>query len=229
MDAKVTHNASSRQMKVAALKQVQYDPRIFLDVENVDEAVKVILTPEDGLSSVQRWKNETPYLMGLIERFANPPHMVLDYGCGIGRLAKPLIEKHHARVVGVDLSPNMLALACSCVASDKFAALSPSMLWHMQVQCDFALAVWTLQHVSDLDAALDDIGRCVVPDGIFFVVNNRQRVVPSTDGWLDDGRDVHEAILDGGFALIERGELQGADIAPGVLCDNTFWAAYRKV
>ena len=50
-------------MRVTALKQVTYDPSIFMNIDTVDDAVRIILTPEDGMSSVHRWKTETPYLM----------------------------------------------------------------------------------------------------------------------------------------------------------------------
>src|SRR5215467_10909625 len=113
-------------MKVAALKQAHYDPSIFLDVNNVDDAVKVILTPEAGMTSQHRWKTEAPYLMGLMEKYIPAGQCVLDYGCGIGRLSKPLVEKHNCKVIGVDISPNMRALAASCVGSDWFAAIHPN-------------------------------------------------------------------------------------------------------
>ena len=85
--------------------------------------MRIILTPEDGMSSVHRWKTETPYLMSLIEKHIVNGATVLDYGCGIGRLAKPLIEKHSCDVIGVDISPNMRALAASCV-DKKFVAVA---------------------------------------------------------------------------------------------------------
>jgi hypothetical protein len=47
-------------MKVTALKQVHYDPAVFTSVETVDDAVRVILTPEEGMSSAHRWKTEAP-------------------------------------------------------------------------------------------------------------------------------------------------------------------------
>ena len=220
-------------MKTVALKQVQYDPSVFLDVDSVEDAVRVILTPEDGLSSMQRWKAEAPYLMGLLERNVGLPlHKanVLDYGCGIGRMAKPLIDKHQCQVVGVDISPNMRALAASCVDSDRFFALAPSMLWHLTpAMFDGALAIWTLQHVLDLKAECERIQEMLRPSGWLFVVNNKQRVIPASDGrWIDDQIDVRETIIAAGFSKTASGELAGADIAPGYLARNTFWAMYRK-
>ena len=220
-------------MRTTALKQVQYDPSVFLDVENVDEAVRVILTPEAGLTSLQRWKAEAPYLIELLEERCPDPlndAYLLDYGCGIGRLAKPLIDKHGCSVVGVDISPNMRALAASCVASDRFFALAPDMLWHlMPGMFDGALAVWTLQHVLDLDAECTRLFEMLKPGGWLFVVNNKKRALPTNDGrWIDDQKDVRTALAVAGFEEQAKGPLSGADIAPDYFADATFWASYRK-
>src|SRR5215831_18752091 len=110
-----------------ALKIVVYDPSRYIDIENIDEAVHIITTPTEGMTSQERWEQETPVLMTLFEKFIKRESVVLDYGCGIGRLAKPLITKLDCQVVGVDISPNMRALAASLVDSDDFFAMHPHM------------------------------------------------------------------------------------------------------
>lgn len=221
-------------MRVSALRQATYDASVFTNVETVDDAVRIILTPEAGMTSTHRWKTETPYLMGLMEKYVRTDGTVLDYGCGIGRLSKPLIEKHHCTVIGADISANMRALAASCVDSSRFVALHPDLLLYFDPGfTDFAIAVWTLQHCFDPKDAIDLIHRSLDDkDGIFFLVNNVRRVVPVSNGgaghWADDGIDIDKMIREHGFDLIERGQLEGDDIAPGTLRDNTFWAAYRK-
>jgi SAM-dependent methyltransferase len=216
-------------MKVTALKQVHYDPAVFTSVETVDDAVRVILTPEEGMTSAHRWKNEAPYLMKLIKPHIEPGSLVLDYGCGIGRLAKPLIEMLNCQVVGVDISANMRALATSCVESPRFFAMAPAMLGVLRRTFDAAIAVWTLQHVHELALEISRIRDVLAVGGVLFVVNNKNRVIPgSHGGWIDDGKDVQQGLVEAGFSLIERGELEGDDIAPGWLGKNTFWAAYRK-
>ncbi len=54
-----------------------YDPSRFTDIESVDEAIGVILTEEEGLSSRQRWEIEAPELMKLIERHIKKGSTVL--------------------------------------------------------------------------------------------------------------------------------------------------------
>lgn len=147
-------------------------------------------------------------------------------------MAKPLIEKHDCHVVGVDISPNMRALAASCVANNKFFALAPEMLHFLKENkngFDGAIAIWTLQHCLDVREDLERIYKVLRPGRWFFVVNNKQRVLPSNDGrWIDDQLDVRQAIAETGFVETACGALAGADIAPGALATNTFWAMYRK-
>jgi SAM-dependent methyltransferase len=217
-------------MKTVALKQVSYDPSCFLNIETVEQARDIIVTPIDTLTSQHRWDVETPYLIGLIEKWLWQKHAkVLDYGCGIGRLAKPLIQKHGYEVIGVDISPNMRALAASCVESSKFMAIPPEMLvWLRPNLCEFAIAVWTLQHVLDLREAVSQINMMLMDGGKLFVVNDAKvRYVPMADGWIDDGVDVR-AVLKNHFTEIEYGQLEGDDIIPSSLKDGNFWAVYQK-
>ncbi len=219
-------------MRVTALKQVTYDPSIFMDVDTVDEAMRIILTPEAGMTSAHRWKTETPYLMALMERHIglDDVDVVLDYGCGIGRLSKPIIQKYGGIVIGTDVSANMRALASSCVSDADFVAMHPNML--EMFGSDFAnsaIAIWTLQHCFEPDEDIKLIRQSIVDGAPFFVVNNVRRVVPVGDGrWADDQIDIDARIRAGGFELIERGTLDDDAIAPAQLRDNTFWAAYRK-
>ena len=129
--------------------QLTYDPAVF-NVDSISAAMQIILTPEDSTTEA-RWKTETPYLADLIgQQFDISPHsLLLDYGCGIGRMAKEVIVRHGCRVIGVDISPSMQALATKYVASDRFFACPPAMLDGLTergVIFDGALSIWVLQH-----------------------------------------------------------------------------------
>jgi SAM-dependent methyltransferase len=207
-----------------------YDPARFFDIENVDEAVKLILTAEAGMTSLQRWRDETPALMRIFENFICPDSKVLDYGCGVGRLAKPLIEKLDCTVAGVDISPKMRRLAASFVDSPHFFALDPMMFdaFVRREEFDAAIAVWTLQHCIDLQDAVDRIAVALKGGGHLIVVNNKGRCVPiANGGWVDDGLDLEAMITEAGFCEIAGGALDES-IAPGWMQLGTFWAAYQK-
>ncbi|HVJ74958.1 MAG TPA: methyltransferase domain-containing protein, partial [Casimicrobiaceae bacterium] len=82
----------------------RYRPEVF-DVPDEAAARAIILTPEGGTPTETRWERETPYLarLAVAELQIVAGMRVIDYGCGIGRLARELIAKTHCNVVGVDV------------------------------------------------------------------------------------------------------------------------------
>ena len=140
------------------------------------QAKRIILTNEGGLDSEARWQTETPYLIELILRsFALGPDMVvLDYGCGIGRVAKAMIEVSGCSVVGLDISGSMRQLARDYVGSDRFIAVSPGQYDTMVaagLRVNAAIAVWVLQHCLQPAEDIARIRRSIVPKGRIFVLN----------------------------------------------------------
>ena len=161
---------------------VTYRPEFF-DAQTEQEARAVILTGE-GSTTDERWRTETPWICGLLAETIPlaADSVVVDYGCGIGRLAKELIARHGCRVVGVDISARMRAMAADYVQSDRFVALAPDMFDGLVANgfvADAALAIWVLQHCL---TPADDIGRidaALKPSGKLFVLNNLYRAVPT--------------------------------------------------
>lgn len=208
------------------VSQARYDPACF-NVRNISEAKSIILTPEDS-STEERWEKETPYLGQMIVDHLGiiPQHRVLDYGCGIGRLSKELIKRAGCPMIGVDTSVSMRALAHSYVVDDRFLACSPNALSSVQ-DVHFAIAVWVLQHIPDLNGALDAIVGQLRSFGKLFVVNTRTRFIPIDNGrWADDGQDVREQ-LGARLKEIDHGMLDVAH-ASKASQSHAFWAVYQK-
>ena len=82
-----------------------YWPAKF-DVTSIDEAKRIILTVEGGLSAEDRWAIETTPVVELLRDQFNITEnsVLLDYGAGIGRVARELIEQTGCFVVGVGAS-----------------------------------------------------------------------------------------------------------------------------
>jgi SAM-dependent methyltransferase len=207
-----------------------YNPEIF-SVPDLLHAKKIILTAESS-STEERWKTETPMLAGLIAAHnkIGPDTVVLDYGCGIGRMAKELIAKHGCRVIGVDISPSMRALSVEYVNSDNFFACPSAMLKVLidgGLRVDLAISIWVLQHCL---APATDIGYlrdALKPGGGLFVVNNIHRAVPTKEaGWASDGIDI-KGTLARIFSLQSEQTLVSPDV-PSTLSGTTFWAAFKK-
>jgi SAM-dependent methyltransferase len=185
-----------------------YNPRVF-DVPDEESAKRIILTPEPGVDTDERWRRETPYFGALLAAhlMPSPEHTVLDFGCGIGRLSKDLIERSGCRVVGVDISPSMRAMAVDYVQSDRFSALSPEE-FSAQVcaglRVDAAFAVWVIQHTLDPLSVIRLISDSLRPTARVLVVNSLVRCVPVVEKpWARDGHDVRallqERLIEAGF------------------------------
>ena len=85
-----------------------YAPGIF-ETPDLVSAQAIILTPEPGTTTEERWRVETPYLAAQMAEHLdlNINSLVLDYGCGIGRLSKALIERTGCFVIGIDIAQRM--------------------------------------------------------------------------------------------------------------------------
>ncbi len=81
-----------------------YDPSVF-DVSDMNQAMRIIMTAENSTTQ-ERWQKETPYIADLVARKMSitADTLLLDYGCGIGRVTKKadgklLVLNSFARVV----------------------------------------------------------------------------------------------------------------------------------
>lgn len=212
-----------------------YNPAIF-DVSNMEEARGIILTSEAALTSDQRWTIETPHEADIIEShiLLDNSKLVLDFGCGIGRLSRSLIHRTGCRAIGMDISPNMRALSSDYVRSDRFTVTPPGMLDYLVehgIRFDAVLAVWVLQHVLDLHEEVQRIHRALRPGGKLFVINEAYRVVPIIPGadnlmWANDGLDVRETLRTT-FHKIRDGHLS-ADLMSHALADRSYWEIYER-
>jgi SAM-dependent methyltransferase len=175
-----------------------FKPEVF-EVSSLEQAKAVIVTAEQGISSEERWQKETPFLAGdVAERLAiGPETRVLDYGCGVGRIAKELIDRCGCRVIGIDASRAMRDLAPGYVMSERFTVWSPTVLEQMLAKgfrVDCAISLWVIQHVLDPNQVIGQIFAALPSGRRFYTLNQRDRCVPSNQGWVSDGFDVWSAL-----------------------------------
>jgi SAM-dependent methyltransferase len=226
--------AFSHQLPSVAMqdqpKPLTYNPEIF-DVGNIEAARRIILTGE-GSTTDERWESETPYLADAIQNSLKitADTILIDYGCGIGRMAKELIQRHGCRVIGVDTSNNMRILAPNYVQSSRFLACSPEMLDMLVARnfvADAAISIWVLQHCLRPTEDIDRIHRSLAPGGGLFVLNNLYRAVPTRERhWVNDGLDI-KSLLCNRFSMVMEGK-PTEDKTPRDLRDIIFWANFLK-
>lgn len=193
-----------------------YRPEVF-QVENLEHAKAIILTPEDSTTD-ERWEKETPYLADEAVSYLGlgPDMVVLDYGCGVGRMAKALIERSGCTVIGVDISQQMRELAPAYVEDDRFTIRARPALEAMisnGLRVDAAIAVWILQHCPNVESEIDLIKSALKPSAPLFVCNNLQAVIPTDLGWVDTGFEVKTLLADS-FEEIGRSRLSPEFVAP---------------
>jgi SAM-dependent methyltransferase len=207
-----------------------YNPS-FYEVDSISAAMSIIVTAEDSTTEA-RWRTETPYLADLISRHLelSPNSLVLDYGCGIGRIAKELIARRRCRVIGVDTSRSMTGLAPMYVASDRFFACPSAMLDGLierGITFDVAITIWVLQHCLNPKDDIARIKRSLRSQGKLFVINSSNvRAVPTVEqGYAHDGIDVRSE-LGREFILRAEGALAKEHTTPHI-AENCFWAMFQ--
>lgn len=173
---------------------LDYSPLVF-NQQNMDAAKHIILTPTPNVTVAERWTHETEFMLQYLDQLKlTRDSWVLDYGCGIGRLSKVMIEHYGCRVVGVDISKSMRGLAHTYVQSDRFISCSAEVCDDLAPDFDAAIAVWTLQHCKKPTEDIQFIWRNLSPDGKLLVLNEHFRYVPVVNGrsfdWVDDHQEV---------------------------------------
>src|SRR5581483_11867621 len=137
-----------------------------------EDALTAILTPPDGRSAETeasfdaKGRQDAAWL----RRFVEPGAVVLDVGCGIGRIERHLAP-HVARLHAVDVSDEMLAAArrrtagATNIAFHRTSATDLSPVATASV--DLAFSFFVLQHLEHDDAfrALREIARVLKADG----------------------------------------------------------------
>jgi 2-polyprenyl-3-methyl-5-hydroxy-6-metoxy-1,4-benzoquinol methylase len=175
-----------------------FRPEVF-EVQSFDQAKRIIVTPEIGTTTEERWTKETAYLLDDIPKFLSitEESWVLDYGCGIGRISKGLIEKFGCRVVGVDASKSMRLMAPEYVLSERFVVWSPETFDAMVAKgfrANGAICLWVIQHVLRPQEDIARIKSGLAENGRLYSLNQNIRCVPTDKGWANDGYDVRSGL-----------------------------------
>jgi len=186
-----------------------YKPEVF-DVQNETDAKAIILTPE-GSTTDDRWVKETPFLAKDINSFILPTDtsLVLDFGCGIGRISKELIAMSGCRVLGLDISQSMRALSINYVGSDRFSPMGKELLEVLiskGLTVDACVSIWVLQHCPNMLEEVQLIKSILKPGGHFYILNNVHSAIPTDQGWMSNGVNIQE-VLENNFEVVEYSKL----------------------
>jgi SAM-dependent methyltransferase len=197
-------------------EQLTYDPRLFF-CRDSEAARSIILTPEAGLTTNDRWERETAWLADRLA-FSDDARLVIDYGCGIGRIAKVLPMP----VLGVDISATMRAQAIAYVQRNDVGIVSPFMMQTLierGLRASGAIAVWSLQHVAAPEVDIRLLFNALLPSAPLYLINRQSRYVPVSRGeeygFVNDGKDIGALMEEGGFVLVHDEPMPETLCAPG--------------
>lgn len=202
----------------------------------------IILTPESGMTVDQRWEAETPWIVEQVSHLTQPGDVVVDFGCGVGRLARAITLGCNGAptVVGVDASPEMRKLAIEYCQEGPGVAGVPGFTvtepWGLNAmaargfRADVGIAVWSLQHIRELDRHVTWLARSLKPDAPMFVLNSRSRWLPIENGWAADAVDVHQELVKVDQQQLRPGFTRWTDVSlPSHLFGADKWCAiYRR-
>jgi 2-polyprenyl-3-methyl-5-hydroxy-6-metoxy-1,4-benzoquinol methylase len=145
-------------------------------------------------------------------------------------MSRELLARTDSSLWGVDISPTMRQQALSYVGSERFTALSPAALdaaVGVGMRFDLALSVWVLQHCPDLQAEARRLSQSLRSGGVLFVVDMQHRAIPTHDaGWLDDGLNVRQTLLQH-FQLLNEAAF-AAPHSPSNLQKSAWMGLFQK-
>jgi ADP-heptose:LPS heptosyltransferase/SAM-dependent methyltransferase len=146
----------------------------------------------NGLNMETRWNEETPIFVEAILKYKNDAKIILDYGCGAGRLAKELLKKSDElnlglKVLGIDNSSEMLDLASKDINHKDFFPLKPE---ELKTKVDFVYLIYCLQHIPAVEIrdVLQRIYTFLSDEGKLFYCSSDYRMAIRFDnpGFFDD-------------------------------------------
>jgi SAM-dependent methyltransferase len=111
---------------------------------------------------------------------------VLDLGCGEGQIARLVAGAGAERVVGVDASAAQVAEARRRGGGPAYVRGSATALPLPTAWFDAVVTCLVLEHVADLDGALDEVARVLRPGGRFVAFVNHPLFQTPGSGWIDD-------------------------------------------
>ena len=114
----------------------------FWDPRDMPHAREMILAKED-------WNKSTAEMVRLLLNGVTAGGSALEIGCGVGRLLMPMAH-HFKQVIGLDISPNMLALAkqyLDGLSNVNLAPIENGAFPVAESSIDFVFSVIVFQHI----------------------------------------------------------------------------------
>ncbi len=164
--------------------------------QTLQQAKDICITPNNN--NPNKFEKETLYTIQVIENegLACYNSEVADFGCGMGRISKAVIDRFGSFVTGFDISETMLNFAVDYILSKKYTPVLYSKdisVDDYKEKYDLVIILFVLQHSEHPLEDISFINTILKPEGKVLLINEKQRFVPTfidNEGfidWIDDG------------------------------------------
>ncbi|MDA5282310.1 class I SAM-dependent methyltransferase [Streptomyces sp. Isolate_45] len=129
-----------------------------------------------AVEAATNWLLGYPFVFGTLSRRVGAGSVLVDYGCGPGKIADRAARRLGAYVIGVDISPQILALArTGARAVAEFHLVENGRVTALANGCaDAVMCNHVLASLSTREAVLDvlkEIRRLLRPGGLFVLLS----------------------------------------------------------
>lgn len=151
----------------------------FFEPKDFEDAKRIVLG-YGNMESVHKWDVETEWTVSMFKRhkILNSDSVVLDWGVGVGRMSKAIIDTFGCTVVGVDINQSMLNHASEYVGSNKFTPMLVDEFVNSSITVTSAIAIWALQHSVNVLDNLQTIKEHLIYKGKLFVFEETKPCIP---------------------------------------------------
>ncbi|MFY8211727.1 MAG: class I SAM-dependent methyltransferase [Candidatus Nanopelagicus sp.] len=161
---------------------MEYIKDIF-DAPTFEDAKKIVITPDP--IHPDKFEKGTEYLIDVIAKhnIVKENDIVLDFGCGVGRMSKALIEQFNCNVIGSDISMNMLIFSTLYVNNaQKFVTCNKLT---SENYVNTIISSFALQHTKNPAEEIQNLYNVLKPSGYLVLLDDHNtRYYPG--GWRDD-------------------------------------------
>lgn len=108
----------------------------------------------------------------LIKELSLPNKIIVDIGCGTGRHWKKILQHAPARMIGYDVSKQMLAkLVQKFPGAENYLAKGSRLPELSDASVDIIISTLTIAHIEDLENAMEEWNRVLKPGGNVLITD----------------------------------------------------------
>ena len=111
---------------------------------------------------------------------------VLDVGCGDGQVSRLAVKLGAELVIGLDPTWNQVKVANERGGGSTYVKAGAGKLPFADASFDAVVACLVFEHIRDVDDAIAEVARVIVPGGRFCFFLNHPLLQTPNSGWIDD-------------------------------------------